>query len=83
MTLPTGLDEVGATLEELWMSYNHVSTLDGLHSCVKLKCLFMSNNKIKSFDELDKLRGNMELVGGFEFQLQFESLTSSGNQRCK
>lgn len=30
-----GLEEVGATLQELWISYNHVSTLDGLHPCVK------------------------------------------------
>ena len=29
-----GLEEVGATLRELWLSYNLINTLDGLHSCL-------------------------------------------------
>mmetsp|Transcript_57382 Transcript_57382/g.153386 ORF Transcript_57382/g.153386 Transcript_57382/m.153386 type:complete len:182 (+) Transcript_57382:45-590(+) len=51
-----GLDEVGATLRELWISYNLIATLDGLNACVKLRVLFISNNMVKNFDELDKLQ---------------------------
>jgi len=58
----TGLEEIGATLKELWISYNSIATLDGLHPCVKLHTLFMSNNKIKSMDELTKLTQLPELA---------------------
>jgi dynein light chain 1 len=51
-----GLEEVGGTLEQLWLSYNSISSLDGLQSCSKLTTLFMSNNKIKDWSELDKLQ---------------------------
>lgn len=51
-----GLEEIGATLKELWLSYNSIATLDGLHPCVKLTTLLMSNNKIKDWDELIKLQ---------------------------
>jgi len=57
-----GLEEVGATLKELWISYNQISTLDGLQPCVKLATLFMSNNKIKDWGELTKLQGNPDLA---------------------
>ena len=49
------LEDVGATLEELWISYNQIEKLDGLQPCVKLSVLYLSNNKIKSFDELAKV----------------------------
>merc|ERR1712224_330550 len=57
-----GLEEIGATLKELWLSYNSISTLDGLHPCVKLTTLFISNNKIKDWDELIKLQQLPELA---------------------
>merc|ERR1712098_434854 len=57
-----GLEEVGQTLEELWLSYNLISTLDGLHSCLKLNKLFIANNKIANWDELDKLTSCSELI---------------------
>eukprot|EP00933_Yihiella_yeosuensis_P063243 TRINITY_DN66352_c0_g1_i1.p1 TRINITY_DN66352_c0_g1~~TRINITY_DN66352_c0_g1_i1.p1 ORF type:complete len:191 (-),score=58.08 TRINITY_DN66352_c0_g1_i1:134-706(-) len=57
----SGLEEIGATLRELWISYNAISTLDGLAPCTKLTALFMSNNKIKDWDELTKLQSNSEL----------------------
>ncbi len=49
------LEDVGATLEELWISYNQIEKLDGLQPCVKLSVLYMSNNKIKAWDELGKV----------------------------
>ena len=49
------LEDVGATLEELWISYNQIEKLDGLQPCVKLSVLYMSNNKIKTFDEISKI----------------------------
>lgn len=57
-----GLEEIGATLRELWISYNSISTLDGLTPCVKLTTLFISNNKIKDWSELAKLQANPELT---------------------
>lgn len=57
-----GLEEVGATLKELWISYNSISQLDGLQPCTKLTTLFMSNNKIKDWTELAKLQANSELA---------------------
>ena len=49
------LEDVGATLEELWLSYNQIEKLDGLQPCVKLQVLYMSNNKIKAWDEINKV----------------------------
>ena len=58
----TGLEEVGATLRELWVSYNQISTLDGLNCCLKLQTLFISNNKIKDIAEVKKLTLNLSLT---------------------
>lgn len=49
------LDEIGQTLQELWISYNLIEKLDGLTPCVKLEVLFISNNKIKNWSEVQKL----------------------------
>merc|ERR1711957_498048 len=57
-----GLEEVSATLEQLWISYNSISTLDGLNTCGKLNILFISNNKIKDINEVAKLQANPGLV---------------------
>ena len=51
-----GLEDIGQTLEELWISYNNIEKLD-LQPCVALHTLLMSNNKIKFWDELAKLQG--------------------------
>ena len=56
-----GLEELGSSLEELWMSYNVVEKLDGLQNCSKLHTFYISNNKIKSFDEVAKLAPLPEL----------------------
>merc|ERR1711907_191302 len=42
------LDDVADTLEELWISYNLISSLDGLAGLTNLTSLYMSNNTIKS-----------------------------------
>ena len=51
-----GLEEVGDCLEELWLSYNKIQLLSNLHCCRKLKVLYISNNKISKWDEIDKLK---------------------------
>ena len=51
------LDSVASTLEELWISYNQISSLDGLSGCSNLTTLYISNNQIKLWNELDKLAG--------------------------
>lgn len=49
------LDDVAETLEELWCSYNLISSLDGLASLQKLTTLYMANNNLANFSELAKL----------------------------
>lgn len=49
------LEDVASSLEQLWISYNQISSLDGLACCKKLTTLYMSNNAIKSFSELNHL----------------------------
>ena len=51
------LDEVSGTLEQLWLSYNQIDKLDGFTVPMRrLRVLYLSNNAVKSFDELAKLR---------------------------
>ena len=49
------LDEVATTLEQLWMSYNQVTSLEVLTCLTNLEVLYCSNNCIKSFSDLDHL----------------------------
>ena len=52
-----GLEEVGVTLKELWMSYNGIENLSGLAPhCNALQVLYIAHNKIKDWNELDKLK---------------------------
>ncbi|EGB11004.1 hypothetical protein AURANDRAFT_58761 [Aureococcus anophagefferens] len=51
------LDDLGDSLEELWISYNQISALEGLHAMTKLTTLYMSNNNLKNFAELEKIAG--------------------------
>ena len=55
------LEEVAGTLQQLWISYNQIASLDGLACCTNLTTLYCSNNAIKSFSELEKLKSNTEL----------------------
>ena len=51
----TGLEAVGDTLEELWISYNSIEKLKGINVLKKLKVLYMSNNSVKDMNEFVKL----------------------------
>jgi dynein light chain 1 len=55
------LEDVAGTLTQLWLSYNQITSLDGLSCLTNLTTLYCSNNLIKSFDELDKLKVNDQL----------------------
>uniref|UniRef100_A0A8C5L0M9 Dynein, axonemal, light chain 1 n=1 Tax=Jaculus jaculus TaxID=51337 RepID=A0A8C5L0M9_JACJA len=50
-----GLEAVGDTLEELWISYNFIEKLKGIHVMKKLRILYMSNNLVKDWAEFVKL----------------------------
>ena len=47
MNVAERLEDVAATLEELWISYNQISSLDGIAVCQRLGVLFMSNNQVR------------------------------------
>ena len=50
-----GLDGVVDTLQELWISYNIIEKLNGVEKLKNLKVLWMSNNKVKDWAEIEKL----------------------------
>lgn len=50
-----GLEAVGETLEELWISYNFIEKLRGIRVMKKLKVLYMSNNLVKDWAEFARL----------------------------
>lgn len=50
-----GLDFLGKTLKELWISYNEIDKLDGLKSLIKLEKLYIGNNLISKIDELNNI----------------------------
>ena len=68
-----GLDDIGQTLEQLWLNYNQIEKLDGLKNCVKLHTLFISNNKIKVWDEVAKLAQLPELKNALMMHNPFYS----------
>lgn len=51
----TGLDAVGETLEQLWISYNFIEKLKGIAVLKKLRVLYMSNNLVADWNEFGKL----------------------------
>ena len=42
-----GIEAVGETLEQLWISYNKIEKLGPLSKLVKLKTLYMAHNNVK------------------------------------
>ena len=52
------LEDVAGSLQQLRLSDNRITSLDGIACLVNLTTLYASNNLINSFSELDKLRAN-------------------------
>lgn len=50
-----GLDILGDTLEELWISFNQIETLLGIECLKNLKILHMSKNMVKEWAEFERL----------------------------
>ena len=50
-----GLDPVSDTLENLWISYNNIEKLSGIEKLKKLTHLLMSNNRVSSWAEFERL----------------------------
>lgn len=50
-----GIEKLADTLEELWISYNYIDKLKGIMEMKKLKVLYMSNNLVDSWNEVQKL----------------------------
>jgi len=42
-------------LEQLWISYNNIEKMKGIHVLKELKVLVMSNNNVKDWGEFNKL----------------------------
>lgn len=42
-------------MKQLWLSYNNIDNLGGLNNCVVLETLYLAHNKIKDWNEIDKL----------------------------
>ena len=52
-----GLEDIGENLEQLWISYNLIESLNGLAPhCKALKVLYIAHNKLKNWSEIDKLQ---------------------------
>ena len=55
------LDDIAGSLEELWLSYNNINSLDGIQACQKLHTIYLSNNKIAQWKEVKKCEALPEL----------------------
>jgi dynein light chain 1, axonemal len=51
-----GLESVSDTLMQLWISYNLIEKLNGLERMKSLRVLYIGNNKITSWTEVDRLK---------------------------
>lgn len=51
-----GVADVGEHLEELWCSYNLIEKLTNFEKLTKLRVLYMSNNKVADFKQLEALK---------------------------
>mmetsp|Transcript_53235 Transcript_53235/g.106737 ORF Transcript_53235/g.106737 Transcript_53235/m.106737 type:complete len:162 (-) Transcript_53235:729-1214(-) len=56
-----GVEDVGETLQELWISYNLITSLKGAEKLQKLRVLYISQNLIAKLPELDPLKECKEL----------------------
>jgi len=79
-----GLDPVTDTLEQLWISYNKISSLAGVEKLTHLQVLYMSNNEISNWKEVERLASlsnlrDLLLVGNPIYQKG----TEDGNWRIE
>lgn len=51
-----GLEPLGDTLEELWISYNLIEKMKGIQIMRNLRVLYMSNNLVKEWNEFARLQ---------------------------
>jgi dynein light chain 1 len=66
LTRIEGLEPVAATLQQLWLSYNQISKLEGLKALPQLKVLYLANNLLRDVNETANLPPSLEelsLVG--------------------
>jgi dynein light chain 1, axonemal len=49
------VEAVTDSLEELWLSYNQIERLTGVEKLGRLRVLFLSNNRIKDWSEVERL----------------------------
>lgn len=57
----TGLTFVADTLKELWISYNDITSLEGVKDCIHLRCLYIGCNLIASYNDLNVLQNLTKL----------------------
>ncbi|CAF3847978.1 unnamed protein product [Rotaria sp. Silwood1] len=50
-----GLEVLGETLEQLWISYNHIEKFKGINTLKKLRVFYFAYNQIKDWMEINKL----------------------------
>ena len=48
-----GLDYLGKTLKQLWISYNEIEKLEPFKNLIKLEKLYIGNNLIQKIEELN------------------------------
>lgn len=52
----SGLEPLGETLLELWISYNSIEKMKGITCMKNLRVLYMSNNLVREWNEFSKLQ---------------------------
>ena len=52
-------------LEQLWLSYNSISSCNGVEKCKKLRILYLGNNKISDLKAKLRLYTNPNPAGPF------------------
>jgi len=51
-----GLEPLGDTLEELWISYNCIEKMKGIQAMRNLHVLYISNNLVREWNEFARLQ---------------------------
>ena len=51
----TGLEVLGSTLEQLWISYNQIEKFKGINTLKRLRVFYFAYNQIKDWAEISKL----------------------------